>query len=281
MSIKLMARVWEIELDPPRRLVLLCLADHAKDDGSKCFPGVEHVAWKTGYSVRQVQRIITTLRGEGLLEAVAHEKGGRGRPVEYRIHLEKGVKKTPFRPPAQAGKGCQDDTLSPQKGDMHVTQTIIEPTDIYTLSVSIPKRITNNRNGDISPTGNVTLSAKAEETAGQNGDNGGGYDREFLAFWAAYPRKVGKMAAWIAWKKAKKRAGPDLLEKVLKAISDQKTCLQWRDPQYIPHPKTWLNQHRWEDESPWGINGDDYSNRIYIDHRGRPIAAPGKYSHLG
>lgn len=72
----------------------------------------------------------------------------------------------------------------------------------------------------------------------------------FDEFWAAYPRKVGKDAAAKAF--AKRRVGVGLLAQMLAAISTQKTGEQWqRDGgQFIPHPATWLNEGRWQDETP-------------------------------
>jgi hypothetical protein len=67
----------------------------------------------------------------------------------------------------------------------------------------------------------------------------------FAEFWAAYPRKVGKGGAEKLWGRLK----PDL-PTVLKAIERARATEQWqRDGgQFIPHPATWLNQRRWEDE---------------------------------
>jgi len=71
------------------------------------------------------------------------------------------------------------------------------------------------------------------------------YTEEFEIFWKAYPRKVGKGAAFRSWKAHK----PDL-NTCLKAIEIQKQTEQWKksNGQFIPHPTTWINQHRWEDE---------------------------------
>lgn len=67
----------------------------------------------------------------------------------------------------------------------------------------------------------------------------------FSIFWEAYPKKIGKGSAEKAWAKLK----PDLAV-VLSAIEEQKKSKQWseNDGKYIPHPTTWLNQKRWEDE---------------------------------
>jgi len=74
-----------------------------------------------------------------------------------------------------------------------------------------------------------------------------GVDPFFQEFWNAYPRKVGKGAARKAWEKKKSKPS---IKVVLKAIEAQKKSDQWKkeNGQYIPHPATWINQDRWEDE---------------------------------
>ena len=68
----------------------------------------------------------------------------------------------------------------------------------------------------------------------------------FESFWKVYPRKVGKEKCrnWFKSHKPKQ----DLVQKMIEAVEEQKKSKQWSDPQYIPHPYTWLNQGRWEDE---------------------------------
>lgn len=68
----------------------------------------------------------------------------------------------------------------------------------------------------------------------------------FDLFWTAYPRKTNKGLA----KQIFQRLSVDqvLLDKMLMAIGQQKKSDQWKNPQYIPHPSTWLNGERWEDE---------------------------------
>ncbi len=70
----------------------------------------------------------------------------------------------------------------------------------------------------------------------------------FNAFWVAYPKKVGRGAA----EKAFERIAPDcnLLIKMVEALEWQRTTKDWMKDkgQFIPHPSTWLNQRRWEDE---------------------------------
>jgi len=67
-------------------------------------------------------------------------------------------------------------------------------------------------------------------------------DEHFEGFWSAYPRRIGKAAARRAWEKAMKVTTPEVIGAALRAA-------EWpEDPQYIPHPATWLNQGRWDDQ---------------------------------
>lgn len=101
-----------------------------------------------------------------------------------------------------------------------------------TLDISSNKDIKNNKHNN---------SIKENKTK-QIKENAG-----FDVFWKAYPRKVGKETARKAFQKLDKDVSLDTL---LRAIEAQKNTQQWRkdNGQFIPHPATWLNNRRWEDE---------------------------------
>jgi hypothetical protein len=93
MSVKIMGGVWTLDLKANKLLVLLAMADHADDDGNNVFPSINLIAWKTGYSDKQVRRIIKALLKDGLLKM---EKESKGRFANsYSIHLDKGKPKPP------------------------------------------------------------------------------------------------------------------------------------------------------------------------------------------
>lgn len=73
-------------------------------------------------------------------------------------------------------------------------------------------------------------------------------DDLFPKFWKIYPNKKGKAAAEKAWKKLKVTA--DLFSQIAEGLAAQVVCEAWvKDGgQFIPHPATWLNGKRWEDE---------------------------------
>ena len=100
--------------------------------------------------------------------------------------------------------------------------------------------------------GAKSLSTEAEEEKKQKKEppkspkGGPTYTDEFLAFWAAYPKKVGKGAAWAKW--GSRNGTP--LPIILSALEKQAKSDQWQKDagQFIPNPATWLHQRRWEDE---------------------------------
>ena len=81
----------------------------------------------------------------------------------------------------------------------------------------------------------------------------------FDEFWAAYPKKKAKEDARKAWAKLK----PDeaLGKAIIKAVEDAKKTKDWQKEKgkYIPHPATYLNGKRWEDEME-ETNGESANN---------------------
>lgn len=74
---------------------------------------------------------------------------------------------------------------------------------------------------------------------------------EFDAFWELYPRKTGKGAAKRAyWKAASRFSHETILEGARRIASDPNLP----EKQFIPHPATWLNEERWDDE-PYSPRG--------------------------
>lgn len=72
----------------------------------------------------------------------------------------------------------------------------------------------------------------------------------FAAFWQAWPKKEGKAKALTAWKSLRLADGE--LDDILAAIPRQYAAKDWprENWRYCPLPASWLNQRRWEDETP-------------------------------
>jgi hypothetical protein len=90
MSVKLMANIFDLEMPAVEKLVLLAMADHARDDGTGCYPSIGRLSKKTSLSVRAVQTTMRGLEDAGYLVSQGKSKGGRGVTTEYTITLERG-----------------------------------------------------------------------------------------------------------------------------------------------------------------------------------------------
>ena len=68
----------------------------------------------------------------------------------------------------------------------------------------------------------------------------------FDEFWTAYPRKIAKAVARKAFARLTEQQQLD----ACKAIDDHLAYWKAKETEleFIPHPATWLNQERWEDE---------------------------------
>lgn len=73
------------------------------------------------------------------------------------------------------------------------------------------------------------------------------YNKRFEDFWQIYPEKKGKGKAHLSWKKL---TNPEREQSIIAIkLQIENNHFKGRDGvDYTPHPATWLNQRRWEDE---------------------------------
>lgn len=84
-------------------------------------------------------------------------------------------------------------------------------------------------------------------------------DDQFEEFWKQYPNKKAKAAAEKRWKKI----SPDdkTFASIMSGLARHKSSRAWLkdNGEFIPHPATWLNERRWEDEIGAAQHGDKHS----------------------
>ena len=99
------------------------------------------------------------------------------------------------------------------------------------------------------------------------------YREAFERFWKLYPRHIGKRAAWLVWQRHVDQSSllASLKEDaIIEALTRQVEGGHFStDTAFIPHPRTWLNQGRWDDE----ITKPSTS-------AGQAAPEPGKYDEL-
>ena len=70
---------------------------------------------------------------------------------------------------------------------------------------------------------------------------------DFEVFWALVPRRVGKKAAERAWRAVERRGESQDAIDGMRAYA-QAFARSGTELKYVPHPSTWLNRRRWEDD---------------------------------
>ena len=120
MSVKISGKVWELDIDPIDKLVLLALADHADHEGENVRPGHELLAAKTGLSEKTIGTKIEHFVAQGWIEIEGNRQGGRGRKRDYSIDIEQAPRRQYFirRDEERAQKRAKQlQPLQPQKGE--------------------------------------------------------------------------------------------------------------------------------------------------------------------
>lgn len=118
MSVRQMAKVWELDLPQPLKLLALALADWADDEGGNVWPSIDTIARKIGASPRTVQRQLRQLEALDLVR-VEHAGGGRGRTQRLRLTTQNGVRLSPL--PKRASHRAQKGDTRRVKGDRAVS----------------------------------------------------------------------------------------------------------------------------------------------------------------
>ena len=126
MSIRVMAKVWKLELPCSQKIVLLALADHANHNGKSIYPSVDLLTRKTGLTRRGVQKSLRQLetlgyiaRVEGLPPKISAGRAPRMYSIGANLETLRGA------------RGANLETLRGEPGDLEgrtqFAQTIIEP----------------------------------------------------------------------------------------------------------------------------------------------------------
>lgn len=107
---------------------------------------------------------------------------------------------------------------------------------------SISKRTKNSRSTNVQRRVNSSSSSSDEDVcvSGEKVDV-----PVFEDFWNIYPRKIGKKAALRSFNSAIKNHDA---KAIMNGVARFAKASKGTEKQYIPHPATWLNQGRWDDE---------------------------------
>lgn len=135
------------------------------------------------------------------------------------------------------------------------------PTDLHATFQECVRERSGNASRNASGKGSGTFkkgSPKPSPIQDQDQDQDQDHRSRFQRWWSAYPKHVAKQAALKAWRKLE--ISNDLLERMLAVLALQKQSPAWlkNGGEFIPHPATYLNQRRFEDEIPVSSDGPAY-----------------------
>ena len=217
------AITWAISIEAPSATakLVLILLANYADADGHAFPGQKRLAEDAGLSERSVRGALKVLEDAGVIDRTARHRAD--------------------------GTRTSDAYLL----QMHNRQNlpVVEEDNRQNTSRQPAKSA-----GQYKPNG---LSEPVREPLDARARKWGDF---FSEFWEAYPRKVGKPVAEKAYLKAVKKFDPGLILRGLLS-----TAAEWDrqgiEKQFIPHPSTWLNQHRFNDAPSDQTSGKDANGR--------------------
>ena len=134
-----MSKVWERDMPPAEKLLLLCLADFADDHGKNICPSVGLMCAKTGITDRTCRRMIAAFRTQGIL--IMLRKMPKTHTIEYKLVMpgisqecENGPRiDDQARPPTQCPPAPSLEAPAPSPAQPACKETWMSPYDLLFL----------------------------------------------------------------------------------------------------------------------------------------------------
>lgn len=193
-------------------LLMLILADSADRDTGACYPSVKTIARLMRSSERNVQLRLKALRDSGEI-MVRYQKSPYGTNL-YVLNRSLLGGEAEFTPYAQETQGVKPTSSPKSTGGVKRTS----PKPLVRKEQKKKEKIQKEKSAVI----------------------------DFSDWYTSYPRKVGRQRAVTAWESLTDE------ERAL-AVAAMPSHLAFyadKEPEYIPHPASWLNGKRWQDELP-------------------------------
>ena len=199
---------------PTKKAILMYMADKASDDGTGIWVSKPNMAADLEMTDRAVRKHIKEMVDMGIIGEAGQRKCRYGYTIDYAINMKAILL-------------------------LESTRSTHEPhsplNDIH------PHPCTTFRGTPEPRSGKPSLEPSIEPNISSEDD----FEFRFNLLYNDYPRKIGKGAARNALKTALKKTD---YENLFSKVIDFSIAMEGKDPKYIPHMATWLNQERWEDE---------------------------------
>lgn len=137
--------------------------------------------------------------------------------------------------------------LVPEEGQLPLPENVTRDVTRDSHASHAPKRREEKR----------TNTPRVTRGSDKGFEIGSDQDSDFVEFWKAYPRSVGKPSGRKAWKKAIKAGHEAALIIAAARVYANDPKRKTKDIEYTPHPSRWLNDERFNDIAPLGQTGTE------------------------
>lgn len=221
------------------KALAFCTGEHS----NSCYPSMRTLQEMTGHSVKTIRAALDTLEEVGFITRT-HRVGTSNVyalqiDVMRSVHHRRRWTETRYSGNPYAGDPnavtvvdeipIEEQTFKFKRGGF--AEATVEPVEAETPApVPVP-----------------AVPAPAKKTK-KKSSTPARVESDFLDFYAAYPRHVGKTAARRAFEKAVKAGTPaaDIVEGARRYAAA--TAAAGTETRYVAHPATWLNAGRWSDD---------------------------------
>ena len=202
------------QLATSRIVVLHALATFTNEETHECYPSLETLMRHTGLSRNAIRAAFKDLEAYGWLT----RRHRTARTTVYRINID-AITDANRRERKPKECGAVEAPVTPLEAPVDAETPAPVP--------AVPAPVKKTKKKSSTP-------ARVES--------------DFLDFYAAYPRHVGKEAARRAFVKAVKAGTPaaDIVEGARRYASA--TAAAGTETRYVAYPATWLNAGRWSDD---------------------------------
>lgn len=228
------------QMKPSSLSTLKALAFCTGEHSNSCYPSVRTLQEMTGHSVRTIRAALNDLEEMGFITRAA--RAGTSTVYTLQIDAMRAVHRR---------RRWTNTTTAGDPYTVTDTVTVVEELPIEEQSVNV-KRI-NFAEAPVEPVEAETpapvpaVPAPVKKTK-KKSSTPARVESDFLDFYAAYPRHVGKEAARRAFVKTVKAGTPaaEIVEGARRYAAA--TAAAGTETRYVAHPATWLNAGRWSDD---------------------------------
>ncbi len=221
MSVRILNLVFELDLEPKAKIVMLTLADHADVDGY-CFPGQGTLARRSSIPERTLRRVLQGLEEQGLIERERRtNEAGQRKTDGYRILpaiLAGGSEPTGQNEGANRPTVAGTKEPSVEPSDTPPTPSAVNPVDI---AFDACWKAWPRREGKAAARKSFERAVGQHYAAAKDGD---------------VTQAPADAASW---------APLSLMVDTVTRFGN--AYARHIAPKFIPHFSTWLNQQRWSD----------------------------------